>query len=178
MLAEARRALPLIEKPGRGTIRCPTGEARVTVSGDLECEWVIHAVGPNYRTQPSQATADALLYSAYRSAMREAHAKRAPDVAFSLLSAGVFRGERSLRDVLGIAVLAVSGAAYEGLQDVFMVGFTTNEVELLTELIEELCVASPEAERAAARFLEALESPEVMQLHGVRVGDAENGGGS
>ena len=99
-------------------------------------------MGPNYRTQPSQGRADALLYSAYRSAMREAHAKRAPDVAFSLLLAGVFRGERSLRDVLGIAVLAVSGAAYEGLQDVFMVGFTTNEVELLTELIEELCVAS------------------------------------
>ena len=113
-------------------------------------------MGPNYRTQPSQGRADALLYSAYRSAMREAHAKRAPDVAFSLLLAGVFRGERSLRDVLGIAVLAVSGAAYEGLQDVFMVGFTTNEVELLTELIEELCVASA---RGGAGALRAFWTP-------------------
>ena len=45
---------------------------------------------------------DALLYGAYRAAMLEARRKRLPDVAFCLLSAGAFRGQRSLHDVLAI----------------------------------------------------------------------------
>ena len=41
-----------------------------------------------YASVDDDAEADALLYAAYASAMREAKAKQLPDVAFSLLSAG------------------------------------------------------------------------------------------
>ena len=51
-----------------------------------------------------------LLYSAYRSAMREARTKRLSSIGFSLLSAGIFRGSRSRRDVLAIGALAVRSA--------------------------------------------------------------------
>ena len=88
-LAQARQELPLIEKPGRrGTIRCPTSEAKTTVAGDLLCSWVIHAVGPNYRMHTHEGEADVLLYMAYRAAILEARQKQMPDVAFSLLSVG------------------------------------------------------------------------------------------
>lgn len=107
-LMEARRALPCLQKGGsRGFIRCRTGDSRTTIAGEMACEWVIHAVGPNYRFHDDFAPADALLYSAYCSAMREAREKRLPDVAFSLLSAGIFRGDRDLRDVLALGILAV-----------------------------------------------------------------------
>ena len=72
-----------------------------------------------------------MLYKAYRSAMLEAKAKSLKDVAFCLISAGIFRGSRPLRHVLMIGVLALSAAAYDGLEEVFLVGFTQAEVDTL-----------------------------------------------
>lgn len=74
-----------------------------------------------------EATADALLFSAYRSAMQEARSKSAETVGFSLLSAGIFRGPKSLRDVLAIGVLAIEANVYCGLEEVFLVAFTPEE---------------------------------------------------
>jgi len=154
-LMEARRALPCLQKGGsRGFIRCRTGDSRTTSAGEMACEWVIHAVGPNYRFHDDFAPADALLYSAYCSAMREAREKRLPDVAFSLLSAGIFRGDRDLRDVLALGILAVKAGAYEGLNDVFLVGFTEREVRTLTQLVQDL-VVDADCERATEEMLDS-----------------------
>ena len=137
-LLQARRQLPLIKKAGnRGQIRCPTGDAKTTVAGDLGCSYVIHAVGPNYVMYNSDGEADALLYKAYRASMLEARKKKLPNLAFSLLSAGIFRGGRSLRDVLGIGLLAVSAATYGGLGAVVFVGFTAEECDTLSALLGE-----------------------------------------
>merc|ERR1719193_167112 len=46
-LYEARSKLPLVD--GKGAVRCPTGEARLTIGGNLKANYCIHAVGPNYR---------------------------------------------------------------------------------------------------------------------------------
>jgi hypothetical protein len=43
LLEHARRALPIVSAP---YIRCPTGEAKLTVGGALRVRFVIHAVGP------------------------------------------------------------------------------------------------------------------------------------
>ena len=40
-----------------------------------------------------------------------------PDVAFSLLSAGIFRAQRPLKTVLAIGALAVAAGAYAGLNE-------------------------------------------------------------
>jgi len=163
-LMEARRALPCLQKGGsRGFIRCRTGDSRTTSAGEMACEWVIHAVGPNYRFHDDFAPADALLYSAYCSAMREAREKRLPDVAFSLLSAGIFRGDRDLRDVLALGILAVKAGAYEGLNDVFLVGFTDREVCTLTQLVQDL-VVDADCERATEEMLDSFGAT-VQGLH-------------
>jgi O-acetyl-ADP-ribose deacetylase (regulator of RNase III) len=161
-LAEARKALPTTPSSRGGVIRCKTGDARTTVGGDLACEWVIHAVGPNYRMVGDEDEADALLFSAYLSAMREARGRCCPSVAFSLLSAGIFRGPRSLRHVLALGLLAVDVSAYEALEDVFLVGYTREEVETLTELLQELF--GPAATEARSQFLAGL-GPKVQALH-------------
>jgi len=150
-LYQARKALPVV---GSGRVRCPTGEAKTTIAGALGCEWVIHAVGPNYRCEEEEV-ADALLYSAYACAMLEARAKALTDIAFCLLSSGIFRGSRPLKAVLEIGVLAVSAAAYEGLDEVFLVGFTRQEVALITEAVNELLL-SPDAAEARDNLLATL----------------------
>ena len=124
-----REALPLLlsketETPGS---RCNTGGAVVTGPGDygsLRVRYVIHAVGPAYLRFSKDEyddneeddddddecefdEPDALLRSAYRESLERCRDEGITDVAFSLLSAGVFRGNRSLREVLTIGVMAI-----------------------------------------------------------------------
>ena len=144
-LIQARKALP-VQGPyaqantflceGRAkkgwSVRCPTGSAVITTSGgQLPFPWVVHAVGPNYRMASSHDTADMLLYGAYAAAMEEGRKKALPDLAFCLLSAGIFRADRSLGDIIRIGCLAVQAHAYPGLETVTLVGFTQAEADAL-----------------------------------------------
>ena len=54
-------------------------------------------------------------------------------VAFSLLSAGIFRGRQSLATILAISVGAVADGAYEGLERVHLVAFTPREQKTLAQ---------------------------------------------
>lgn len=85
---------------------CPTGQAKSTPSFRLKphVKLIVHAVGPAYRAplRGSVEGKDALLASAYLCALQEAVRSGASSVAFALISAGVFRGPRSLQDVLRI----------------------------------------------------------------------------
>mmetsp|Transcript_50792 Transcript_50792/g.122223 ORF Transcript_50792/g.122223 Transcript_50792/m.122223 type:complete len:99 (-) Transcript_50792:113-409(-) len=75
--------------------------------------------------------ADQMLHSAYVEAMRRAQEAGAETVGFSLLSSGIFRGKRSLEDVLAIGVAAVEQSAYPRLRAVHMVAFTNQEIDAL-----------------------------------------------
>ena len=52
----------------RPDVRCPTGEARVTTGFALPARFVIHTVGPIYRSHPQPAVA---LRNAYLSSLPE-----------------------------------------------------------------------------------------------------------
>ena len=133
LLAEKREALPCLE--GSDWRRCATGDAVVTAGGpfgSLRCDAVIHAVGPNYHSLPDGEgdeleRGDALLRSAYVHSMARAKEEKCKTVAFSLLSAGIFRGRQSLDTILAISVGAVADGAYEGLERVHLVAFTPAE---------------------------------------------------
>ena len=56
---------------------------------------------------------------------------RPTQVAFALLSSGIFRGRQSLRGVLDVAVTAVARSAYPGLARVHLVAFTRREQDAL-----------------------------------------------
>ena len=133
LLAEKREALPCLE--GSDWRRCNTGDAVVTNGGpfgSLRCDAVIHAVGPNYHSLPDGEgdeleRGDSLLRSAYVNSMARAKEEQCKTVAFSLLSAGIFRGRQSLDTILAISVSAVADGAYEGLERVHLVAFTPAE---------------------------------------------------
>jgi O-acetyl-ADP-ribose deacetylase (regulator of RNase III) len=63
----------------------PTGQAGWTTAGNLPARWVIHVVGPVYRS----GTRDQLV-SCYANALRVADELGARSVAFPLVSAGVY----------------------------------------------------------------------------------------
>ncbi|CAH0372307.1 unnamed protein product [Pelagomonas calceolata] len=144
LLAEKRQALPIISG---GDKRCEVGDAVVTTGGPfgfLACSVVIHAVGPDYRKLDANTRGgDDLLRDAYLAAMRRAQENHCKTVAFTLLSAGIGRGTRSLENVLEVAVRAIGDMAYPGLQRVHLVAFSPTEQEVLQRVAKLLLAGGP-----------------------------------
>lgn len=68
-------------------IRCPFGEARITLAGDLRAKYVIHTAGPIYR---QAAEPSALLEAAYVNSLSLALENQCQTVAFPAISCGVY----------------------------------------------------------------------------------------
>lgn len=134
-----RQNLPEVS-PG---IRCKTGSAVITGPNDygkLHTSYVIHAVGPNYMQYATKLDeGDALLSSAYTSSLDCAKNVNLEAVGFSLLSAGIFRGPRSVKEVLRIGMEAISTYhGYSELQEVHMCAFNQKEADVLVEIAKDL----------------------------------------
>lgn len=154
-LLKARLALPIVEGDN---VRCTTGDAKLTGPnrfGELKTDYVIHAVGPNYHyfQEEEYEKADSLLKSAYINSLEIARKEGLKHVAFSLLSAGVFKGKRSLEEVLRLGVESINEWASlkhenNSVESVVMCGFMEIEADLLLgigqdmglEPIEEFCM--------------------------------------
>ncbi len=127
-------------------IRCPTGSAVITGPGDygqLNVPYVIHAVGPNYRSYADFETPDNLLRSAYQSSLNQCRDTGViTDVAFALLSAGIFRGRRDSKDILQIGVQAIRDWMDDheedngALESVTLCGYSSKETDLLLDICE------------------------------------------
>lgn len=83
-LLQACRAIPEVS-PG---VRCPTGEARITLGFDLPARYVIHTVGPVWNGGGSRE-AD-LLARCYRQSMALATEYDLASIAFPAISCGVY----------------------------------------------------------------------------------------
>jgi O-acetyl-ADP-ribose deacetylase (regulator of RNase III) len=83
----------------------PTGRAVATGGGDLPARWVIHTVGPVYRTSDDPAGE---LASCHTEALRVADELGARTVAFPAISTGAFG--YPVEEAAAVAVRAVRGA--------------------------------------------------------------------
>jgi O-acetyl-ADP-ribose deacetylase (regulator of RNase III) len=146
-LADDRLALPRIESSSSGQrVRCPTGSAVVTgpnTYGSLQTPFIIHAVGPNYWDFADEETeyANSLLQSAYQSSLDRAEENNLTDIAFALLSAGIFRGpDMSLRDILRQSVTAIQQWPLQpkSLEHIYLCAFTEKECDTLEEVCDDL----------------------------------------
>ena len=136
-LQEARFALPRV---GAGC-RCLTGDAKITVAGDLPCSKVIHAVGPAFDYSPSiEDHADnlKLLESAYKSSMERARENDLKSVGFCILSAGIFRGGCPLKVVIQKGLEAIAKNVYPGMETVVFCGFTYQEQAELSDIAKTI----------------------------------------
>lgn len=108
--------------------------------GDLKVRHVIHAVGPNYRYFDFDfKKGDELLKGAYENTLKVAEDNGINNIAFSLLSAGIFSGGRGLKKVLEIGLDTILNFNdIKHIKEIFMVGFTPDELTNLTNIIEAL----------------------------------------
>ena len=81
-LEQECRKIPMIKGE-----RCPTGEARITRGYNLHASFVIHTVGPVYR---SETQAKPLLEACYKNSLKLATAKGLETVAFPAISTGIY----------------------------------------------------------------------------------------
>lgn len=157
-LLQDRLALPMVsEKRKRGKdamvneeagIRCRTGDAVMTGPGEygeLKVSFVVHAVGPNYHRYDNFATPDKLLRSAYQTSLDCCQEHGVTEVAFALLSAGIFRGQRKSSQVLAIGIQAIQDWAMNklngpgcSLKSIILCGFTEKETNLLVKSCNRL----------------------------------------
>ena len=141
LLFQHRLALPIINEEG---MRCKVGEAKRTGPGNygsLQVPYVIHAVGPCYPLfeRNEYENADKLLTSAYRESLVCAKVAKVEAVAFSLISAGVYRGERSLKSVLEMAVKTICEFdGYEELKEVHVFAFSDAEKNTLEDIMDKI----------------------------------------
>jgi len=140
-MAQARLELPVVD-PGRA-VRCPTGEARVTIGGALKVPFCIHAVGPDYSAMVHEASkslqeCDALVSKTYKSALECAREKAVGTVAFSLISSSICRGPQSLQNVLAAGIAGIQSGVYPALREVHLVAFTQTERMVLEQLCGEM----------------------------------------
>ena len=138
-LYAARCALPVLN----GGNRCPTGDAKITVAGDLPCSKVIHAVGPRFEHFPPPERAYhegnlELLEAAYKNAMERARENELKSVGFCILSAGIFRGGCPLNVVIATGLKAIAKNTYSGLETVVFCGFTPQEQGEIHDLAASL----------------------------------------
>ncbi|MBA4608908.1 O-acetyl-ADP-ribose deacetylase [Aeromicrobium sp. Marseille-Q0843] len=95
----------------------PTGDAGWTTAGDLPARWIIHTVGPN---RHAGQTEPALLESCYRRSLEVAADLGAREVAFPLVSAGVYGWSKA--ESVAAAVRAVRTTSTE-VEHVILVGY-------------------------------------------------------
>lgn len=145
-LYKARVALPLLQ---RG-IRCPTGTSVLTSAsenfGSLHVRNVIHAVGPNYHLfdEEDEEHANRLLRSAYATSLQIAHKNRIQNVGFSLLSAGIFRGQLTMDEVLTIGLQGIQNWKPSAKDEepfvphVYLCAFTPRECRVLLNTCDRM----------------------------------------
>ncbi len=108
-LLAACQALPLLAP----NLRCNTGEAVITPSGNLArigIDHVIHAVGPVYNPADPAASA-ALLRQAYTSSLDIAHANGIQTIAIPAISTGIFG--YPFDDATQLAITTVANYAHQ-----------------------------------------------------------------
>jgi O-acetyl-ADP-ribose deacetylase (regulator of RNase III) len=129
-LANARRNMSKIW----GNVRVRTGDARATIAGDLPCNYVIHAVGPNLSNP--EYTIDHLS-AAYISSLCEAYRIGVTDVAFPIISGGVFSGSVNQSTIINRAIVACMGyAGVFGVKKIVFYGFQDVEVANLIRILD------------------------------------------
>ncbi len=141
-LHDDRVALPIVYIEDGIPVRCPVGESKMTGPGDygdLKVPYVIHAVGPSYWDFDDFDEADELLISAYQQSLERAKEAELEAVAFSLISAGVYRGTRKTKDILRMAVETIKDFdGYSQLKEVHIYGFNDREIITLMQVTSSL----------------------------------------
>jgi O-acetyl-ADP-ribose deacetylase len=94
-------------------IRCPVGEARITLAGNLPSKYVIHTVGPKYHREENPGK---LLTASYTNSLALALENGCKSIAFPAISCGSYG--YPVREAANIAIQVCTESKFEDI-DVF-----------------------------------------------------------
>ena len=118
-------------KPVNG-VRCPFGESRMTEAGNLKSRYVIHTVGPIYRSDSNPAFT---LENAYKTACDLALENGCKSIAFPAISCGAYGYPHE--EAARIAIKVCSDVKYSPLKIYFYI-YKNNLYQLFTKAQEEI----------------------------------------
>ena len=148
-LAAAREALPIVrDDPELGPLRCLTGTAVLVgpgTFGSLHTPYVVLAVGPNYRLvkfRDYELDGDQLLATAYKGIVQVCFGAPIRSIGCCLLSSGIFRGSRTIQEVVEIAVDAIqheleANQHQHSIQEFCFVAYTDAECQALIKCFRQ-----------------------------------------
>ena len=110
-------------------IRCPFGEARITGAGNLPSKFVIHTVGPIYRSDKAPSVT---LAAAYRNSLELARKNDCRSIAFPAISCGAYGFP--LEQAAEIALKTCSDERYGDIAIKFYL-FSTELVNLFSKQV-------------------------------------------
>ncbi|WP_370671157.1 macro domain-containing protein [Pseudoalteromonas luteoviolacea] len=113
-------------------VRCPFGEARITIAGNLPAKYVIHTVGPIYRQAQNP---EATLKSAYFNSLQLAVENDCKSIAFPAISCGAYG--YPLEEAAHIAVSTSMPFVKNGLRVVFYL-FDESLVKIWKEAVSQI----------------------------------------
>lgn len=109
-----------------------TGEAVITPAFALDAQYIIHAVGPNYR-QWTQAESERLLFNAYTNSLQLARKNNCSSIAFPLISSGIYG--YPLAEALEVASSAIQAFLTKHELQVYLVLFNQADFSLKTKVL-------------------------------------------
>ena len=109
---------------------CDTGDAVITLAGDLQARHVVHTVGPVWRGGASNE--DALLTSCYVKSMALAREHDARSIAFPAISTGIYRFPFERAQTIALTTVL---AHIDGMERATFVLFGVRDYEAFLELV-------------------------------------------
>jgi O-acetyl-ADP-ribose deacetylase len=128
-----RAAGPRLLEACRRFDGCPTGEVRLTAGFDLPATWVIHTVGPVWRS--GEHGEDDLLARCYRNALWLCSAIGARSVAFPAISTGVYGFPAERAAAIAARETLAYARAHPEIHRVLLVGRGGQAVDTLRDAI-------------------------------------------
>jgi len=128
-----RAAGPSVMQACRQIGHCATGDAVMTLAGQLKVKKIIHTVGPVWSGGKRREVE--LLKSAYRKSFELAKEKGLKSIAFPGISTGVYRFPKKEASVIAIQ----SGLHFENdFDEIRFICFSDEDLEIYKETLDEL----------------------------------------
>lgn len=113
---------------------CPTGEARITPGFELPAKYVIHTVGPVYRT--GREGEPELLASCYRESLRLARENVCESIAFPAISTGIYDYPKAEAGKIAVAMVKSAPVDQELPKQVIFCCFSEVDGEIYRKELE------------------------------------------
>jgi O-acetyl-ADP-ribose deacetylase (regulator of RNase III) len=113
---------------------CETGDAKATKGYGLPAKYVIHTVGPVWRSRHLDGTEEKMLASCYRRSMEVAERLGLRSIAFPAISTGIYGFPKELAAKIAVAEAKAFGGSVESI---FFVCFDEETFAIYERLLKD-----------------------------------------